>query len=181
MYYYVDFTIFLKCLSLDLLSLSQIVCPMKLKVLLVFLLSISCFSEGFAANGCQIGTGSGSRVFINTTTQCGTCPNNIESWSGGTNYIVFSNAATECNSSPYNNVAVQYVKVGQIPSRTTAFGNTSCYTTSGTGYTLGVAVTYTSIYNCPLDNYFLLMAIPLIFIGFKSVGKNNLASTVFAR
>lgn len=140
---------------------------MNLKALLIFLFSVFSYCEGFAANGCQIGTGSGSRVFINPTTPCSTCPNNSEPWSGGTNYIVFSNAATECNSSPYNNVGVQYVKIGQIPSRNTAFGNSLCYTTNGVGFTPGLAVTYTSVYNCPFDDHFLLMAIPLFFMMLK--------------
>lgn len=147
---------------------------MKLNTLLIFLLLIFCYSEGFAANGCQIGSGPGSRIYINTSTQCAICPSGREPWSNGSNYIVFSNTATECNSSPYNNVNVQYIKTGQISPRTNAFGNTLCYVTDGITYTPGgTSVSYTTYYNCPLGDYFFLLVIPLIFIALKRIVNTN--------
>ena len=118
---------------------------------------------------------SGSRIYINTATQCGICPSSREPWSNGSNYIVFTNAATECDSSPYNNISVQYVKTGQISSRTNAFGNTLCYVTNGVTYTSGTSVSYTTVYNCPLDEYLFLIAIPLIIITLTNARKYNWA------
>jgi hypothetical protein len=142
---------------------------MKSRAFLILLSVILVYSSSFAANGCQIGSGSGSRVYINTSTQCGICPGTREPWSNGSNYIVFSNAATECNSSPYNNVNVQYIKTGQISPRINAFGNTLCYVTDGFTYTFGTSVSYITYYNCPLGDYFFLLAIPLIFIALKHI------------
>lgn len=146
---------------------------MKLSVLLTLFLMIVTYIHSFAANGCQIGSGSGSRVYITTSTQCSLCPSNREPWSNGSNYIVFSNAATECNSSPYNNVNVRYIKTGQISVRTTSFGNTLCYVTDGLTYTSGTAVSYPTYYNCSLDGYFFLLAIPVILMALKCTVNAN--------
>jgi hypothetical protein len=146
---------------------------MKSKAFLSLLSLILVYSSSFAANGCQIGSGSGSRVYINTSSPCALCPGTREPWSNGSNYIVFSNAATECNSSPYNNVNVQYIKTGQISPRINAFGNTLCYVTDGSTYTFGTSVSYITYYNCPLGDYFFLLAIPLIFIALKHITNMN--------
>ena len=143
---------------------------MKLKVILTPLILSFFFIKSFAANGCRVN----GRVFITTTSQCSACPNNREPWTNGPNYIIFSDAATECNSAPYNNVGVQYVKVGQVATRTNAFANTSCYTTDGSGYTLGTSVSYVRFYNCPLDDYIWMLILPLCAFGLCIVRKRNL-------
>lgn len=160
---------------------------MKLGVLLVSIIILFSLSESFAASGCQRGTGPLSIVFIIPTTKpssaaCSTCPNNGDYWTNGSNYIVFSNSAVECNSSPYNSPSTQYVKTGELTLRTTAFNNNICYTTDGTTWAIGRAVTYTKVYNCPLDDYIFLLILPFGAFGFHYMRKRillNLASQLF--
>ncbi|WP_316759814.1 hypothetical protein [Pedobacter aquatilis] len=146
---------------------------MKIKVLLTSLLLLFCVMNSFGADGCLIA----GRVYINPPPACSNCPANSEGWSGGTNYIVFSNAATECNSNPYK--SSQYIKVGEITNRNTSFGNNSCYTTSGgSGFTSGTAVSYPRFYNCPIDDYILMLVIPIVALCFYEMRKYNLISAL---
>lgn len=131
---------------------------------------ISLYSlRAVATPGCQLGTGSGSRIYINMSTCTGNataCPVG-EYWSPGSNFIVFTDVASECNSPPYNSISVQYVKTGEITLRNTAYSNNICHLTNGSTQGLqGVSVNYFTVYNCSMDDRCVYLFSLLTFIVF---------------
>ncbi|MFC4209753.1 hypothetical protein ACFOWA_01085 [Pedobacter lithocola] len=146
---------------------------MKIGILLLALLCLNTLV--FAADGCQVGTGPFSRVYITKTTRCTLCPSNSEPFTNGSNYIVFSNVATECNSTPYT-PSTQYVKTGELTPRITSFGNSLCFTTNGIGFTNGNAVNYVRVYNCPIDDYAWLLLFPFTVFGVITVARQQITN-----
>lgn len=126
-------------------------------------------TTSFGVPGCQIGTGPLSRVYYSPTTQCFLCPVGEYWTNNGTsaNYIVFTNAATECNTPQYQSPTTEYVKIGEISSRVPP-NNATCYITNGAilNSTAGTAVNFVRKYNCPIDDCITYFAIAFGVFGF---------------
>jgi len=150
---------------------------MKLKCLVLFVISLLYYINCNAIPGCQIGTGVLSRVYYNTTLACSGCSAG-EYWTnnGNSNYIVFDNSGSQCNLSQYNSTSTEYVKNGELTPRTISG---SCYITnavsggSGTRQ-LGTPVSFLRKYNCPLDDYIWLLILPLGVFGVYYMRKRSI-------
>ncbi|RYF12549.1 MAG: hypothetical protein EOO42_19965 [Flavobacteriales bacterium] len=133
-------------------------------------------SSCFGIPGCQLGTGPLSRIYYSPTTQCFLCPSGEYWTNNGTsaNYIVFTNAATECNTVQYQSPTTEYVKVGEISSRVPA-NSATCYVTNGAAFnsTPGTAVNFVRKYNCPIDDYIPYFILAFGFLGFVMIKIGN--------